>query len=230
MTSKIKQTDSEFRIVAIDGGAASGKSTTSRSLARQCRFLHVDTGSHYRAMAWACIESGIEPEAGRNLERFLDRLDLGTRIVDNESRMIINGLPEPSPEQLRSEQVNQVVSRFAAIPAVRESIKAYQQGQVERARQAGFAGIVMEGRDIGTVILPDAHLKVFLVADPDTRQKRRLDEGGRDTIADRDRRDSSRATAPLRPSGDALLIDNSSMDIEEVVERIADALSERGNP
>jgi cytidylate kinase len=111
---------------------------------------------------------------------------------------------------------------------VREAVKSYQREQVDVARQEGFAGVVMDGRDIGTVILPDADLKVFLQADPDTRQRRREMEGATDVIRDRDRRDSSRATAPLKPASDAVVIDNSEIGLEEVVDIIIGLLPGEG--
>jgi CMP/dCMP kinase len=216
-----------FRVVAIDGGAASGKSSTSRILAEQCHFLHVDTGSHYRAVALACLQAGVPPEDGFPLRRFLGQLSLGSRVRDRESLICFDGAPPPDPADLRSAEVNGSVSLYAALPVVREAVKVYQRQQVQLARERGFKGIVMDGRDIGTVILPEADLKVFLVADTSTRQARRTSEGGVDAVADRDRYDSSRATAPLRPAADAVVIDNSSLPLQEVVRKIR-ALLERG--
>lgn len=213
-----------FRVVAVDGGAASGKSTTSKRIAEICHYLHVDTGSHYRAVAHACLGAGVLPADGVGLRRFLGNLSLQSRIEGRESLICFNGREPPDPPILRSADVNQSVSLYAALPVVREAVKAYQRDQVGLARDAGFAGIIMDGRDIGTVILPDADLKVFLVADPGKRQQRRELEGGADTIADRDHVDSTRETAPLRPAPDALVIDNSDLPIEAVVERILSRL------
>jgi cytidylate kinase len=213
-----------FVVVAIDGGAASGKSSTSRLLAEQCHLLHVDTGSHYRAVAHACLEAGVAPEDTGRLRAFLDQLQPHSRVVDRQSLICFGNADPPAPQRLRSGPVNRAVSQFAALPEVRDAVKAYQREQVLLARQHGFNGIVMDGRDIGTVILPDADLKVFLVADPATRQARRNLDGGADTVTDRDRLDSSRTTAPLKPARDAVVIDNSRMTLAEVVERLRQLL------
>jgi cytidylate kinase len=212
--------DAGFRIVAIDGGAASGKSTTSRQLAQRCNWLHVDTGSHYRTVALAGFQAGLQPEDTPELRTFIDSLEFSSRVVGNESLICFNDHAPPRQEDIRSDAVNQIVSPLSALPFVREAVKAYQRQQVEVAREHGFKGIVMDGRDIGTVILPDADLKIFLHADPGTRQRRRELEGAMDTISERDKRDSTRATAPLRPAADAVLLDNSSLNLEEVVQKI----------
>ena len=213
-----------FTVLAIDGGAASGKSSTSRLIAERCHFLHVDTGSHYRAVSLACLNAGITPGDSHALQDFILRLRLSSRIVKNESLVCFEGGEPPRQEDLRSEAVNQTVSQFAALPLVRDAVKAYQRSQIPLARNNGFAGVVMDGRDIGTVILPDADLKVFLTADADTRQRRRELEGGADTVSARDRVDSSRATAPLRPAEDAVTIDNSTLSLEAVVHTILELL------
>ena len=132
---------------------------------------------------------------------------------------IAEGLPLTNGE-LRSPEVNAQVSPMSAIPLVREAVKTYQRQQVEVARLNGFSGIVMDGRDIGTVILPDAEVKIFLKADPAKRQLRRQLEGSTDAIGDRDKRDASRATAPMKAADDAIIIDNSDITLEEVVDRI----------
>jgi len=223
MTDNLSSEGSAFIVVALDGGAASGKSSTARRLAAQCHWLHVDTGSHYRAVAHACLEAGLEPKEGPGLTAFLHGLQLNSRIVGEQSRIELGEAGMPGESELRSEAVNRTVSLFAALPSVRERVKAYQQGQVELARQHRFHGLVMEGRDIGTVILPDAHLKVFLQADAGTREQRRALEGHVDQIAERDLRDSSRTTAPLRPAENALMIDTSHLSLDEVVARIREA-------
>ena len=213
-----------FLVVAIDGGAASGKSSTSKLLASRRDLLHVDTGSHYRAVAFAALQGGLAPEDSPGLRRFLAGLALSSRIEGHESRICFNDAPPPGDADLRSEAVNRAVSPFSALPCVRETVKAYQRDQLRLAREHGFKGIVMDGRDIGTVILPDADLKVFLTADAATRQRRREREGGSDTISDRDKRDSSRATAPLKAAPDAVILDNSNLTLEQVVARIEDLL------
>lgn len=215
-----------FRVVAIDGGAASGKSSTSKRLAQRFGFLHVDTGSHYRAVTCAGLEEGLDPSVSDGLASFIARLRLESRIEGNECLLSLNGRDPLTDEQLRSSQVNAKVSGFAALPMVRDAVKAYQRDQVRFARDNGFNGIVMDGRDIGTVILPDADVKVFLYADEATRQRRRELEGGQDTVSHRDQQDSSRATAPLKAADDAIVIDNSGIDLEQVVDRIASILQD----
>lgn len=206
-------------IIAVDGGAASGKSSTSRRVAAALHFLHVDTGAHYRAVTHAALQAGVLPVENHALARFLDGLKLATEIEDREGRIRLNGRV-PAEEDLRSAEVNAHVSRFAALPSVREAVKTYQRSQARAAADAGFKGLIMDGRDIGTVIFPDASLKVFLMADETTRATRRADEGHTDAIAERDHMDARRAIAPLLAADDAVVIDNSQMSLEEVVERV----------
>ncbi len=227
MTSNC-QTIKSFNVIAIDGGAASGKSSTSIRLAEKCNLLHVDTGSHYRAVTHACLQKGVEARETPELKKVVGDLTFSTRIRGHEAQMSIVGRPPLSNSELRSPEVNAQVSPMSAIPLVREAVKTYQRQQVEVARLNGFSGIVMDGRDIGTVILPDADLKIFLKADPAKRQLRRQLEGGTDAIGDRDKRDASRTTAPMKPAEDAVIIDNSDISLEEVVDRIVQLLSESG--
>lgn len=211
----------------MDGGAASGKSSTAKLVAARCHFLHVDTGAHYRALTSAALARGLDPVEGRALTHFLESVALETAIDGHDGLIRLNGRI-PAKAEIRAEEVNAAVSQFAALPAVRACVKAYQQEQAAVARAAGFRGLIMDGRDIGTVIFPDADLKVFLVADPAERAARRARDGQTDTISDRDHLDSTRHTAPLQAADDAVLIDNSHLSLEEVVERITNLLRERG--
>jgi cytidylate kinase len=208
-----------FRIIAIDGGAASGKSSTARAVADKLHYLHVDTGTHYRAVTLVCLRARVPPVAADVLDGFLAGLDLATAVQGRAGRVVVNGTIADET-QLRSPEVNAAVSHFAALPAVRSRVMAYQRDQVRVAREAGFRGLVMDGRDIGTVIFPDADLKIFLRADVTTRQARRRQEGQSDRVADRDQIDSSRATAPLAAAADAVSIDNSRMPLTAVVEAV----------
>ena len=217
-----------FYTVAIDGGAASGKSSTSIRLAERMNFMHVDTGSHYRAVTHACIAKGLDFSQTDSLVPFVRQLRFSSLVRGHECLICLEPGQPLADQQLRSPQVNAQVSQLSAVPEVRDAVKSYQREQVEVARREGFAGVVMDGRDIGTVILPDADLKVFLQADPETRQKRRELEGATDEIRDRDRRDSSRATAPLKPASDAVVIDNSKIGLEEVVDAIIGLLPDEG--
>lgn len=220
------QSTAPFQVLALDGGAASGKSSTARVLAARRHFLHIDTGTHYRAVTAAALRAGVAPEDGPTLQRLLDSLSFATVVEERAGRLALNGEVPPDAD-LRSPAVNQAVSRFAALPAVRETVKRYQRSQVAVARENGFRGLVMDGRDIGTVILPEADLKVFLFADEATRQARRAREGQTDAIAERDKMDAGRKTAPLAAAPDAVPLDNSDLTLDEVVARIEALLDER---
>jgi cytidylate kinase len=205
-------------VVAIDGGAASGKSSTARGVSERTGLLHVDTGSHYRFVTHHLLRLGAASADASALRSALARLVLGTRVDGRAARITIDGA-EPGDE-IRSAEVNAHVSLFAAQPAVRAFLMDYQRGQAEVARAHGFPGLVMEGRDIGTVIFPHADLKLFLTADPAARERRRALEGHRDSITQRDQADTRRATAPLAQADDAVAIDSTHLTLEEVVSRV----------
>lgn len=214
-----------FYIIAIDGGAASGKSSTARALAERLNLLHVDTGSHYRALTHYLLSLGIEPDAKSQLERALRGLTLSTALSGRAAVMQMNG-QTCAEADLRSPAVNANVSQFAGIPAIRQALFEYQRAQTEVAREHGFCGIVMEGRDIGSVILPDAPHRFFLFADPKTRSARRAAEGQSDSISARDAMDSGRKTAPLLCPEGAIKIDTGSLSLEAVVEHISQLVGE----
>jgi len=206
-----------FIRVAVDGGAASGKSSTSRAVAAAHGLMHVDTGAHYRAVTRALLDAGADPGDAGSVAAALPALRLGTAIVGHAGRLTLGGAV-PADASLRTPEVNTAVSRFAALPAVRAFLFDYQRSLVESARAAGFAGIIMEGRDIGSVILPDAEVRIFLEADADARSARRAAEGQSDAIALRDRQDASRAAAPMVCPAGATRIDNTRLGLAEVVE------------
>ncbi len=208
-----------FIIVAIDGGAAAGKSSAARALSERFNLLHADTGSYYRAVTAALLGRQVAPTDLTAVQAALPALRLTTRIEGKSARMEIDG--QPPGNEIRSAAVNDAVSHFAAIPEVRDSLLAYQRGQADAARAHGFAGLVMEGRDIGSVIFPDATFRFFLFADPAERAKRRAREGQQDTVAERDRIDSSRKTAPLTCPVGAFSLDTTLLTLHQVVERIA---------
>ena len=135
-----------FIIVAIDGGAASGKSTTSRLLSNRFDLLHVDTGSFYRHMTYELLRRGVAPTDG-GLKAALAELRFDTRLEGRSAQMLIGG--QPAGSEIRGQHVNDHVSHYAAIPAVRQKLLGYQRGLADFARQHGFRGLVMEGRDIG---------------------------------------------------------------------------------
>jgi len=210
---------SGFLIIAIDGGAASGKSTTSRQLAERLHLMHVDTGSFYRSLCAAMLDKGINP-TDPNLENLLSELHLETQIDGRVGKLCLDGVV-PEQNELRSERVNANVSAFAAQPAVRNKLLDYQRGQPRVAMNNGFSGLVMEGRDIGSVIFPEAPVRIFLHADPKVRVNRRAAQGETDSIEARDARDSSRATAPLTCPDGAIAIDTGTNSLDEVVDQIA---------
>ncbi len=216
-----------FIIVAIDGGAASGKSSTARALSERFHLLHSDTGSYYRALTAEMLRQGASAGDLESVKAALAKITLGTRVEGRSARIEICGrLPG---EEIRSKEVNEAVSHFAAIPELRNSLLSYQRGQAETARDGGFAGLVMEGRDIGSVIFPDADFRFFLHADPAERERRRLRQGQVDRVAERDRLDSSRKTAPLSLTAGAISVDTTTLTIAEVADLMA-ALIEGKTP
>jgi cytidylate kinase len=211
---------SSFIIVAIDGGAASGKSSTSRAISERFNLLHVDTGSFYRALTSELLQRGVATGNHPAVKNALAQLALGTRVTGRSAFMEISG--EVVPEtRIRSAEVTAAVSHFAAIPELRAALLAYQRGQADVAKNNGFRGLVMEGRDIGSVIFPDADFRFFLHADPVERARRRAQQGQPDQIAERDRLDSQRKTAPLILPPGATGIDSTLLTLEQVVEQIS---------
>lgn len=208
-----------FIIVAIDGGAASGKSSTSRLLAERFNLLHVDTGSFYRQVTFELLRRSVAHTDLPAVKTALAHLQFTTRLNGRSAQMLIDG--QPAGEEIRGQQVNENVSHYAAIPDVRSALLAYQRDQVDVAKQHGFRGLVMEGRDIGSVIFPNADFRFFLHADPVERAKRRAAEGRQDSIAERDRLDASRKTAPLIVPAGATDIDSTFLTLEQVVEKLA---------
>jgi len=215
----------DFIIVAIDGGAASGKSSTSRALSERFALMHVDTGSFYRAVTAEMLRRGVAPADLDGVRAALAALQFGTRVTGRRAEMEING--RVAGEEIRSREVNATVSLYSAIPEVRAALLGYQRGQVGVARASGFRGLVMEGRDIGSAIFPDADFRFFLFADPEERARRRVAQGQQDTIHERDRIDSSRKTAPLICPAGAVAIDSTSLTLDEVVEFLAAPIAAR---
>lgn len=212
-------------VIAIDGPAAAGKSTVAQRVADALGAPYVNTGNMYRAVAWAAMARGVGPDAAAaDLASFLAGFRLEhRREADGALTLLADGRPV-GPE-IRSPEVAAQVSRFAALPSVREWL-------VERQRDCAALGrIVMEGRDIGTVIFPGARHKFFLTASPEVRARRRLAQDGETVagatvatvaaeIARRDEMDSTRAHAPLRRADDAVLVDGSDLNVAQVVARI----------
>jgi CMP/dCMP kinase len=222
-------TDEPFILVAIDGGAASGKSSTSRVLSDRFNLLHVDTGSFYRATTAELLNAGVATDNTAAVATAAASLVLGTEVNGRRAQMQINGRIVPEAE-IRSSAVNGAVSHFAAVPELRSALLAYQRGQTEVARTHGFRGLVMEGRDIGSVIFPDADFRFYLHADPEERARRRAAEGQQDSIKERDRLDATRKTAPLACPAGAIDIDSTYLTLEEVVEKVSAIIATRLAP
>lgn len=209
-------------IIAIDGPAGSGKSTLGRMLARELGLLYIDTGSMYRAVALAVMESSVSATDDVAVGSLADRVDIDLRGDPESLRVTLEG--RDVTEQIRSEDVTHLASVISTIPAVRRAM-------VERQREMGARGAVLNGRDIGTVVFPDADVKFFLTAVAEERAQRRFAEENEqaarlsfaDTLADmveRDRRDSTRDDSPLKSAADAITIDSTGMSIDEVFQQM----------
>jgi len=208
------------RAVAIDGPAASGKSTVAKRLADQLGLVMVNSGAMYRAVTWQILQEGISPQNYAAVEESLEAMDLGCGVAENRSTIAVNG--RLLDEELRSGEVNDGVSFIAAIPAVRERLVRLQRGYLKDA------DVVMEGRDIGSVVFPDTPFKIYIDASEEVRRARRAADGEADAVAARDKRDSNRKTSPLKISEGAVGIDSSELGVEEVVAAARNALVELG--
>ena len=197
-----------LRLVAIDGPAGSGKSTVSRAVAARLGIDRLDTGAMYRAVTWAALERGVDPSDARGVAEIAE----GARIEIGDGAVAIDGAVVTG--EIRSDAVNRAVSVVAANPSVRAALVGRQ-----RAWVAEHGGGVVEGRDIGTVVLPGADLKVYLTATPEERARRRRDETSEGVVR-RDRLDSSRAASPLQMADDARLLDTTGRSVDDVVAEI----------
>ena len=208
-------------LVAIDGPAGSGKSSVARAVAGELGFIDLNTGAAYRAVALLALREGVDFEDGASLAGISHRVSL-----DGDGARI-DGTPIPESE-LRTPEVSAAASTVSARPEVRAVLLDVQREAAQRAREQG--GAVVEGRDIGTVVLPDAELKVYLSAAPEERARRRAHQTGREAELDRireamkrrDRQDSERATSPLKPPPDAVVLDTTTLSLEEVVSLVLD--------
>ena len=210
--------------IAIDGPASSGKSTVAKIIAKDFGYTYLDTGAMYRAATYIALNNQVSPEESSRLLELLEQYPISFgRAETGEQLVFVGDVDVTNP--IRENEVTNAVSSFAAIPTIREKLVALQQ---EIAQQGG---IVMDGRDIGTVVLPKAELKIFLVASVDERAERRYKENlskGIETdletlkeeIAARDYKDSHRETSPLKQADDAIYLDTTGLSILEVVEKI----------
>ena len=209
--------------VAIDGPAGAGKSTIARAVAKKKGFIYVDTGAMYRAMALFMLREGVDPADAAAVADKCKEADITIQYVDGEQVVLLNG--ENVNAYLRTEEVGNMASTTSAQPAVRTKLVELQQAL------AAKSDVIMDGRDIGTVVLPDAELKIFMIASVDERAERRYKENIekgipadletlKKEIAERDYKDSHREVSPLRPAEDAITFDTTGVSIDGVVEFI----------
>ena len=208
------------RVVAIDGPAASGKSSVARELARRLGFVYVNSGAIYRAITWHLLEKGITAEDFDGVVQALESASITSCLLGGESRILIDNV-DPA-EHLRDSRVNESVVRVSRLPAVREIVAKKLH---DNARSDD---LVVEGRDIGSVVFPNTPYKFYVDASPEVRLQRRAAQGERDEIALRDHADSSRPVSPLVIAKDAHVIDTSHLTVEKVVCEILARLKETG--
>jgi cytidylate kinase len=218
-------------VIAVDGPSGAGKSTASRNTARHLGFVHVDTGAMYRTVTWAVLDHGIAPENKGSVVALLPKLQIEARVQNGSVQWWINGRhPE---KEIRSPRTEAAVSAVSAIPEVREWCVARQREAVR------LGSLVMEGRDIGTVVFPGTPYKFFLTCSPEVRAERRqrdLDALQHkqsvhevvENLIERDRKDSSRAHSPLKKADDARVIDTSNNTVEQTAQQILAALAQMG--
>ena len=210
------------RVIAIDGPAASGKSSVARELARRLGFVYVNSGAMYRAMTWHVLQHGASPDDATRVAELAEAARIVCDLRNNEGHVLIDDV-DPT-EHLWDDQVNQAVPLISSVPRVRKII-------VDKSRNySRDYDLVMEGRDIGSVVFPDTPYKFYIDASPEVRLQRRAAQGQRDEIATRDRVDSSRAASPLIIARDADVIDSSNLSIEGVVNEIMARLEMKGLP
>ncbi len=198
--------------IAIDGPAASGKSTVAKLIAKKLGYTFINTGAMYRAVAWYCLQQGVNPAEHEAVKALLPTIPLSFGKEESHSVVLCNG--KVLTTELTEKSTNDNVSTVAAIPEVRALLVQKQREYNETE------AVVMEGRDIGTVVFPQTPFKYFVTASEEVRAARRAKEGITDSIAERDRKDSQRACAPLTQAADAKLVDTSDMSIEQVVQHI----------
>ena len=208
-------------LVAIDGPAGSGKSSVARAVAGRLGVVNLNTGAAYRAVEFLALRESVDLDDGEGLATLARRVEL-----DPEGASIDGG--RVGDRDLRSPEVSAAASKVSAHAPLREVLLPVQRAAAEKARVQG--GAVVEGRDIGTVVLPDAELKVYLSAAPEERARRRASQTGREgeldrikaALARRDRQDSEREVSPLKPASDAVVLDTTSLSLEEVISRVLD--------
>lgn len=216
--------------IAIDGPSGSGKSTLAKAIAKELGIIYVDTGALYRTVGYYVYQSGKDPHSAEQVESLLSQINIDLKYENGTQRVILNG--EDLGDKIRMPEMSMYASAVSAIPAVRAFLLEMQKSL---ARENS---VVMDGRDIGTVIIPDADIKIFLTASNETRAKRRtleLLEKGVDAryedvlfdMIERDKNDKNRDIAPAVPASDAIIFDNSVMTVEESLKEIVRLVNER---
>lgn len=208
-------------VIAIDGPSGSGKSSTSRGVATKLGYAYLDTGAMYRAMTWAMLQRGVDVHDPAAVAAAAGEVVLTSGTDPQDPTIEADGVDVSEP--IRGDEVTAAVSPVATVPEVRQQLVDLQRKLIADAAE----GIVVEGRDIGTVVAPDAGLKVYLVADPVARAQRRALELGvedaeamQQALARRDAIDSTRTTAPLAQADDAVVVDGTHLSLDEVIDRI----------
>ena len=216
--------------IAIDGPAGAGKSSIAKALSKRLGYIYIDTGSMYRAVALFFLDEGVKDSEDSRIESLLEKLDISIKYEDGTQKVFLNGVDVS--DKLRLEQIGKLASKFSAIGSVREKLVALQR------KLAKKENVVMDGRDIGTVVLPNADLKIYLSASSKVRAKRRylelLEKGNtdldinliEDEIIKRDEADMNREISPLKQAEDAYYLDSSDMTLEEVVSKILSMVKE----
>jgi cytidylate kinase len=207
-------------VVAIDGPAASGKSSVARRVSKRLGFSYIDSGAFYRAITWWVLCRHANPASADNVSALVNASQLESGFEGEEAFLRIEG-SDPRPH-LRDEDINRAVSPVSIVPAVRDCLTGHLR------ELAGLRDVVVVGRDIGSVVFPETPFKFYIDASPHVRQQRRSAEGQDDEIATRDRIDSSRATAPLTIARGALVIDTTHLSVDEVVDEMIRQLNARG--
>jgi len=218
------------RVVAVDGPAGSGKSSVCRGVADRLGYRYLDTGAMYRAMTWAVLGAGIDPTDDGAVAEFAGTPRIVSGTNPQAPTIEVDGIDVSDP--IRTSEVTGAVSAVSAVPAVRDCLVALQRSHAETAERDG-TGIVVEGRDIGSVVLPSADLKVYLTADPEIRALRRArEQAGTESVGEeslsetgaalsrRDAFDASRAASPMTQAPDAVVVDPSAMALDQVVDHV----------
>ncbi|MEM1485935.1 (d)CMP kinase [Oscillospiraceae bacterium PP1C4] len=216
--------------IAIDGPAGAGKSTIARAIAKELGYIYVDTGALYRAIGLFVTSNGVETTSHEEVGKLLPEIQVGLRFVKGEQRVFLNGYDVST--EIRRPDISMAASNVSAIPAVREFLFALQRNITLENN------VVMDGRDIGTVVLPHAQIKVFLTADPEERARRRCDELTQkghmveydallEEVKQRDYNDANRPIAPLKQADDAVRVDTTGNTLEQSVEQLVNLVKEK---